>query len=141
MNDPASFYCAELKPINRAIALVPWALGCVRGRRDACFSYTFEEAYGAEIEDWGGAVKEVVANGVDERRFFDVGGGEINQIARKSTYYGIGRGAGDEADQLLKVEDGGCSTDCSGGNRGVAGRGGVGGAGVVLGATAEGYGF
>lgn len=141
MNDSASFYCAELKPIDRPIALVPWALGCVWGRRDACLSYAFEEAYGTEIEDWGGAVKVVVANDVNERRFFDAGGGEINQIARKSTYYGVGRGAGDEADQLLKVEEGGYRTDCSRGNRGIAGPRGVGGAGVVLGATAEGYGF
>lgn len=83
----------------------------------------------------------MVANSVNERRFFDVGEGKINQIARKATYYGVGRGAGDEADQLLKVEDGGYRTDCSRGYRGVAGAGGVGGAGVVLGATAEGYGF
>lgn len=141
MDDSTSFYCAELKPIDRPIALVPWALGCVRGRGDTCFSHAFEEAYGAEIEDWVGAVKVVMAKDVDERGFFDVGGGEIDQIARKSTYYGVGRGAGDEADQLLKVENGGYSTDCSGGNRRVAGRGGVGGAGVVLGATAESYGF
>lgn len=83
----------------------------------------------------------MVANSLNERGFFDVGGGEINQIARKSTYYGVDRGAGDEADQILKVEDGGYRTDCSRGYRGVAGPGGVGGAGVVLGATAEGYGF
>lgn len=83
----------------------------------------------------------MVTNGVDERGFFDAGGGEINQIARKSTYYGVGRGAGDEADQLLKVEYGGDSTDCRGGNSGIGGPGGVGGAGVVLGATAEGYGL
>lgn len=78
---------------------------------------------------------------MNERRFFDAGGGEINQIARKSTYYGVGRGAGDEADQLLKVEEGGYRTNCSRCNRGIAGPRGVGGAGVVLGATAEGYGF
>lgn len=140
MDDSASFYCAKLKPIDRPFALVPWALGCVRGRRDACLSNAFEEAYGAEIEDWVGAVKVVVANGVNERRFLDVDGREINQIARKSTYYGVGgRGAGDQADQLLKVEDGGYRTGCKRGNRGVAGIGGVGsGAGVVLGATAKG---
>lgn len=140
MDDPASFYCTKLKPIDRPIALAPWALGCVRGRCDACLSYAFEEAYGAEIEDWVGAVKVVVANGVNERRFFDVGGREINQIARKSTYYGVGgRGSGDQADQPLKVEDGGNRTNCSRANRGDAGIGGVGsGAGVVLGATAEG---
>ena len=74
----------------------------------------------------------MVANGLNERRLLDVDRGEINQIARKSTYYGVGRGAGDQADQLLKVEEGGYRTDCSRGNRG------VGGAGVVLGATAEG---
>lgn len=77
---------------------------------------------------------------MNERRFLDVDGREINQIARKSTYYGVGgRGAGDQADQLLKVEDGGYRTDCNRGNRGVAGIGGVGGgAGVILGATAKG---
>lgn len=111
MDNSASFYCAQLKPIDRPIALVPWTLGCVRGRRDVCLSYTFEEAYGPEIEDWVGAVEVVVANGLNERRFFDVDRGEINQIAGKSTYYGVGRGAGDQADQLLKVEEGGNRTD------------------------------
>lgn len=78
MDDSAPFYRAELKPINRPLALIPWSLGCIRGRRDACFFYAYEEAYGAEIEHWGEAVKVVVANGVDERGFFDVGGGKIN---------------------------------------------------------------
>lgn len=78
MDDPAPFYRAELKPIDRPLTLVPWALGCVRGRRDVCFFYAFEEAYWAKIEDWGGTVKVMVANGVDERGFFDVRRGEIN---------------------------------------------------------------
>ena len=78
---------------------------------------------------------------MDERGFFDVGGGKINQIARKSAYYGVGGGAGDETDQLLEIEDGGYCTDCSRGNRGVTGLGGVGGAGVILCAAAEGYGL